>query len=98
MQECARRVFEELKEEGKLARTVTLKIKYSDFQTVTRRQTFERFLARPDEIFRAAGELLERTEAGRRPVRLAGISLANFEPARQKKEMALAPLFKKSDE
>ena len=94
LQECARRVFEELKEEGKLARTVTLKIKYSDFQTVTRRQTFERFLARPDEIFRAAGELLERTEAGRRPVRLAGISLANFQEPKKNESPGQPVLFK----
>ncbi len=99
LRECARRVFAELKEEGKLARTVTLKIKYSDFQTVTRRQTFERFLARPEEVFRAAGELLERTEAGSRPIRLAGISLSNFEPPGRKKDEVQAPLFKevKSD-
>ena len=98
LRECAERVFTELKEEGKLARTVTLKIKYADFQQVTRRRTFEDFLPSPEDVFRVARELLECTEAGRRPVRLAGISLSNFEPARQKKEMALAPLFKNSDE
>jgi len=76
--ECAQRVFAELNEEGKRARTVTLKIKYSDFQTVTRRRTFLGFLASPEEIFLAVQDLLERTEAGRRPVRLAGISLSNF--------------------
>ncbi len=79
LRECARRVFTELGEEGKRARTVTLKIKYSDFQTVTRRRTFDAFLASPEEVFLAVRELLERTEAGRRPVRLAGISLSNFQ-------------------
>ena len=94
--ECARRVFTELGEEGKRGRTVTLKIKYADFQLVTRRQTFEGFLNSPDEVFRAACDLLERTEAGQRPVRLAGIALSNFTPARQKAELAVAPLFKKA--
>jgi DNA polymerase-4 len=95
LRECAERVFTELKEEGKLARTVTLKIKYADFQLVTRRRTFECFLASPAEIFRAARDLLERTEAGRQPVRLAGIALSNFTPARRNREVAEAPLFKK---
>jgi DNA polymerase-4 len=95
LRECARRVFTELKEEGKLARTVTLKIKYADFQVVTRRRTFEKFLSSPDEVFRAALDLLELTEAGRRPVRLAGIALSNFKSARQKSELAVAPLFQK---
>jgi DNA polymerase-4 len=100
LRECARRVFAELAEEGRRARTVTLKIKYADFQTITRRRTFEKFLASSREIFLAAADLLERTEAGRRPVRLAGIALSNFEPSRQKMGMAVAPLFKKvmSDE
>jgi DNA polymerase-4 len=95
LRECAARVFSELKEEGKHARTVTLKIKYADFQLVTRRRTFEDFLSSPEEIFRTVRELLERTETGRRPVRLAGISLSNFEPPGRKKDVAQAPLFKK---
>jgi DNA polymerase-4 len=94
LHECARRVFTELGEEGKLARTVTLKIKYFDFQTVTRRQTADRFLASAAEVFQAACALLERTEAGRRPVRLAGISLSNFAGPPGKKEAAQPPLFK----
>jgi DNA polymerase-4 len=94
LRECAGRVFTELQEEGKLARTVTLKIKYADFQLVTRRQTFADFLDSPETVFQAARDLLGRTEAGLRPVRLAGIALSNFEPARREKEMAVAPLFK----
>jgi len=93
LQECARRVFTELQEEGKLARTVTVKIKYFDFQTVTRRQTSENFLDSAEKIFQAACILLERTEAGRRPVRLAGISLSNFEPPRLKSDVGQPILF-----
>ncbi|HSQ35938.1 MAG TPA: DNA polymerase IV [Candidatus Binatia bacterium] len=78
LRECSQRVFTELHAEGKLARTVTLKIKYFDFQTVTRRQTSAAFLDSVEKVFQAASALLERTEAGRKPVRLAGISLANF--------------------
>ena len=95
LRECAGRVFGQLREEDKLARTVTLKIKYSDFQSVTRRRTGADFLASPAAIFQVASELLECTETGLRPVRLAGISLSNFEPPGQKTEPAIAPLFKK---
>lgn len=98
LRDCARSVFSELHEEGKLARTVTLKIKYADFQLITRRCTREDFLSSPEEVYRAACALLERTEAGTRPVRLAGIALSNFMPARQRVELAAAPLFRKSDE
>jgi DNA polymerase-4 len=94
LRECAERVFEDLGREGKRARTVTLKIKYFDFLTVTRRQTFDHFLASAADIFSAAKDLLEKTEAGRRPVRLAGISLANFDGPSGKKKDTQAPLFK----
>jgi DNA polymerase-4 len=94
LRQCARRVFSELHEEGKLARTVTLKIKYFDFQSVTRRQTFDGFLDSAEKVFQAAATLLEKTEAGRRPVRLAGIALSNFETQARKKDEASSTLFK----
>jgi len=97
LQECAQRVFDELAGEGKRARTVTLKIKYADFQAVTRRRTFETFLSSPQEIFHTVCELLERTEAGKRPVRLAGIALCSFDPPGRKKDSGQAPLFKKPE-
>ena len=77
-----------------MARTVTLKIKYFDFQTVTRRQTGDHFMTSAADVFQAACALLEHTEAGRRPVRLAGISLSNFAGPPGKKEAVQAPLFK----
>lgn len=75
---CAQRVFEELTEEGKRARTVTLKIKYHDFRSITRRRTLDDFVANADEIFAIACDLLQRTDAGSIKIRLAGISLSTF--------------------
>jgi len=59
------------------ARTVTLKVRYADFTTVTRSLTVAptRDLA---VIAGAAQALLERTEAGRRPVRLLGVTVKHF--------------------
>ncbi len=60
-----------------LARTVTIKVRYADFTTVTRSHT-----APPtrdaEGIAARAVELLVRTDAGRRPVRLLGVSVHNF--------------------
>jgi DNA polymerase-4 len=75
---CANHVFEQLTREGKRARTVTLKIKYHNFITVTRRHTQDDFISTADEIFTIARDLLSRTEAGRIKIRLAGISLSTF--------------------
>lgn len=60
-----------------LARTVTIKVRYDDFTTVTRSDT--RAPTRdPDEIARRAVALLDRTEAASRPVRLLGAGVHNL--------------------
>ena len=60
-----------------MARTVTIKIRYSDFTTITRSHTAPPTREEPGIIARAV-QLLEKTEAGRRPVRLLGVSVHNF--------------------
>ena len=54
-----------------LARTVTIKVRYADFTTVTRSHTAAP-TRDPGDIVARALTLLERTEAGRRPIRLLG--------------------------
>ena len=55
-----------------LARTVTIKVRYADFTTVTRSHTAAAPTRDAGEIVARALTLLERTEAGRRPIRLLG--------------------------
>ena len=59
------------------ARTVTIKVRYRDFTTITRSHT-EAPTRGADNILRRALWLLERTEAGTRPVRLVGVSVHNL--------------------
>src|SRR5262249_55165871 len=60
-----------------LARTVTIKVRYSDFTTVTRSQSAPPTRDSIALVARAV-QLLEKTDAGRRPVRLLGVSVQNF--------------------
>jgi DNA polymerase IV len=60
-----------------LARTVTVKVRYSDFTTVTRSHTAVPTRDERDLTARAV-RLLDKTEAGTRPVRLLGVSVHNF--------------------
>lgn len=77
------RVAERLRREGLRGKTVTLKVKYSDFVQVTRAIT----LADPTDdggtVYRCALDLLSETEAGARPVRLLGVSLSRLEEAKE---------------
>src|SRR5436309_15189574 len=61
----------------RLARTITIKVRYSDFTTITRSHTAEATRDASDLTARAV-RLLEKTDAGRRPVRLLGVSVHNF--------------------
>jgi DNA polymerase-4 len=60
-----------------LARTVTVKVRYDDFTTITRSHTA---LPTRDEaaIVERAVRLLDRTQAGTRPIRLLGVSVHNL--------------------
>ena len=63
---------------GIVARTVTIKVRYDDFTTITRSHS-QAATNDPDEIVRRAIALLEKTEAGRRPIRLLGAGVYNLE-------------------
>jgi DNA polymerase-4 len=68
----ARETAQWLARKGLAGRTVTIKVRYADFTTVTRSHTLSRPTADAELIASWATELLHRTHAGRRPVRLLG--------------------------
>jgi DNA polymerase-4 len=92
LRDCSRSVFDHLTKEGKRARTVTLKIKYYDFRSITRRRTLEHFIASAEEVFEVACDLLSRTDAGRIKIRLAGISLSTFSQTEKSSDSPQQPL------
>lgn len=73
----ARENAEWLVKRGLVARTVTIKVRYGDFTTVTRSDTRAPTNS-PDDIQERAVRLLDRTEASTRPVRLLGAGVHNL--------------------
>ena len=59
------------------ARTVTIKVRYKDFTTITRSHS-DGPTRDEESIVSRAVALLEKTEAGTRPVRLLGVSVHNL--------------------
>ncbi len=59
-------------------RTLTLKLKYADYQQVTRSKTLADPIEALDEILNLATELLALTEVEHKPVRLLGLALSNL--------------------
>ena len=64
--------------------TITLKVRYHDFTTVTRSLTLPAPLSRADEIMHYIPQLLQATEAGKIKIRLLGITLSNLTGTSQK--------------
>ena len=60
------------------ARTVTIKVRYSDFVTITRSRTLAALTVDATVIADAAVQLLRLTEAGLRPVRLVGVQASSL--------------------
>jgi len=81
LQAMADQVFARLQGYGLSARTITVKARFTDFRTLTRSQTLARPLADADELTAWASQLLRRTEAGNRPVRLLGVAVSGLEEA-----------------
>jgi DNA polymerase-4 len=79
VEEMARDVAGWLTKKGVYGRTVTLKVRYDDFTTVTRSDSQPRPVADADTIAARAVALLTRTDAGARPVRLLGVSVHNLQ-------------------
>ena len=76
-------------------RTVTIKVRYADFTTITRSHSTAPSTRDANDIAGRAVALLERTEAGLRPVRLLGVSVHNLiDPAgKERNEGPALPLF-----
>jgi DNA polymerase-4 len=77
IREMASHAVSWLARKGLYAKTVTIKVRYTDFTTITRSQSAPPSRD-PAGIAARAVELLDRTEAARRPVRLLGVSVHNF--------------------
>src|SRR6266851_1102339 len=73
IERIARYTAEGLAKRKLRARTVTIKVRYADFTTVTRSHTAAAPTCDAGEIAARALALLARTDAARRPVRLLGV-------------------------
>lgn len=78
------RVAEALRRRGRAARTVTVKLRYADFQTITRGRTVGAATDDEGVIATAARQLLRRALAERAgPLRLMGVGVSGLSAQRQ---------------
>jgi DNA polymerase-4 len=80
----AEAVADALRRQGRAGRTVTVKLRYDDFQTITRAQTVPAALDDADAVWETAASLLARA-LRERPgaLRLLGVGVSGLRPDRQ---------------
>ncbi len=74
LEDLSRRVATGLEKREIFARTITVKVRYPDFTTLTRARSLPRPTASAEQIARIARELLRLTDAESRNVRLLGVT------------------------
>ena len=77
-------VYERLLEHDLFGRTVTLKVKYSDFRQITRNCSFPHPVTEREKICTTAKQLLLTIEPENKKIRLLGICISNFGSVQEK--------------
>ncbi|MCF1683974.1 DNA polymerase IV [Tetragenococcus halophilus] len=91
----AEQVTESLKKEQKHGKTVVLKLRYSDFETITKRATVQEYIYQKDDIFSQVSLIFEEVAQVEKGVRLLGITMTNLDPLTY--ENIVLPLWEKGD-
>jgi DNA polymerase-4 len=81
LKKLAEKVCLRLEKQKLRGRTVTLKLKFSDFKQITRNLSLPDPVYKYEDIFDSAVQLLENVDLIDKPVRLLGISISNFNEA-----------------
>lgn len=88
--EQAEEISEKLVRHGLLAKTIQVKVRYSDFTTLSRQTTILDGVQETRGIYRTACQLLAKEQLVSGPLRLIGIGAAKFIP--QEREQLILPL------
>jgi DNA polymerase-4 len=70
-------VIQRVKDESFYGKTITLKVKYSDFKIVTRSKTFTHSITDFYTLWNSGKELLKQVDISQKKIRLLGLGLSN---------------------
>lgn len=79
-------VAESLRREKLQGYTITLKVKYDNFEQITRSKTLSSIVVMADDMLLVVTELLKKTDVAHRKVRLLGVSVSNFDESGSNKK------------
>jgi DNA polymerase-4 len=82
LRQLAQKVGQRLRSRKLSGRTITLKVRFASFTTITRSHTYQQPLAYDEDLFQAAQELLQKASSPE-GVRLLGLTAGQLEPLAQ---------------
>lgn len=80
LKKLAKMVSNDLKKRRQHGKTVVLKLRDSDFDTVTKRSTFQDYVQSEADLYRIASEIYDKLDVKGRKIRLLGITVTNLDP------------------
>ncbi|MBU0942946.1 MAG: DNA polymerase IV [Proteobacteria bacterium] len=98
VEDLAQKVAQGLRSKGMGGHTITLKVRYHDFTTVTRSLSLSSPLYDAREILHHTPHLLRSTEAGKRRIRLLGITISNLTTCQRKNLSSCISLLRKKQQ
>ncbi len=72
-------ISQRLSRKGLSGKTITLKLRYSDFTTITRQTTLRETLEDESDIYQVARKLLRKFRDPKRKIRLIGVSVSSLQ-------------------
>ncbi len=72
-------ISQRLSKKGLSGKTITLKLRYSDFTTITRQTTLREALEDESDIYQLARKLLRKFRDSKRKIRLIGVSVSSLQ-------------------
>lgn len=78
LDELSEKIADSMQKKNAAGKTVTLKVRYDNFETITRSTSYSYYINDAKAIAESAKLLLEQTEVGDRKVRLLGITLSGL--------------------
>jgi DNA polymerase-4 len=83
------RTAERLRAAGLCGRTIGIKVRYSNFQTLTRAKTLSTEIDTAPEIYEVSKALFERLDRANQRIRLLGVTVSGLIPGPPKRQLAL---------
>ena len=89
LKDIGNELFARIKKSKAEGRTLTLKIKYADFEQITRSKTVNKIINTPELINKIALELLHSITPINKKIRLIGLTVSNFYEKEEKYPLQL---------